>query len=142
MLLKVKNNTENTRKQVIFDLKKSEFDQFEMEVENISDGEGLSFYPASLFQEMKQEVSQKLFNTENGDDSTDGPLNFIENLVNNLQTEFDKTLGENVDKRLFVRSLTKIFTILLSVKADSTEKIKQMIKIAINAFLKLWSGQN
>ena len=142
MLLKVKNNTENTRKQVIFDLKKSEFDQFEMEVENISDGEGLSFYPASLFQEMKQEVSQKLFNTENGDDSTDGPLNFIENLVNNLQTEFDKTLGENVDKRLFVRSLTKIFPILLSVKADSTEKIKQMIKIAINAFLKLWSGQN
>ena len=113
-----------------------------MEVENISDGEGLSFYPASLFQEMKQEVSQKLFNTENGDDSTDGPLKFIENLVNNLQAEFDKTLGENVDKRLFVRSLTKIFTTLLSVKAESAEKIKQMIKIAINAFLKLWSGQN
>ena len=122
--------------------KKSEFDLFEIEVENISNGEGLSFYPASIFQEIKQEVSQKLFNTENGDDSTDGPLNFIENLVNNLQTEFDKTLGENVDKRLFVRSLTKIFTILLSVKADSTEKIKQMIKIAINTFLKLWSGQN
>lgn len=84
----------------------SEFDLFEIEVENISDGEGLSFYPVSLFQEIKQEVSQKLFNTENGDDSTDGPLNFIENLVNNLQAEFDETLGENVDKRLFVRSLT------------------------------------
>ena len=122
--------------------KKSEFDLFEIEVENISNGEGLSFYPASIFQEIKQEVSQKLFNTENGDDSTDGPLNFIENLVNNLQTEFDKTLGENVDKRPFVRSLTKIFRILVSVKADSAEKIKQMIKIAINAFLKLWSGQN
>lgn len=103
----------------------SELELFEIEVENISDAEGLCLYPASLFQEIEQELSQKLFNQENGDNSTDGPLDFIENLVNNLQAEFDETSGESVDGRLFVRSLTKIFKILLSVK------------IAINTVLKL-----
>ena len=98
----------------------SELELFEIEVENISDAESLCLYPASLFQEIEQELSQKLFNQENGDNSIDGPLDFIENLVNNLQAEFDETSGESVDRRLFVRSLTKIF-----------------INIAINTALKL-----
>lgn len=38
---------------------------------------------------------------------------------------------------MFLRSLTKIFTILLSVKADNTEKIKQIVKFAINAVLNM-----
>lgn len=94
------------------------------------------------FKKLKKKLSEKLFNNETSEDSTDGPLNFIENLVNNLQGEFEETLGENADRKLFVRSLIKVFTILLSVKADSAKKIKQIVKLANNAVVKLWSGQN
>ena len=123
----------------------SNLDLFEIEVENITDSKSLKFYPASLFQEMEEELSQKLFNNESTEDSTDGPLNFIEGLVNNLQEEFDETfetLGRNTNRKLFVRSLTKIFMIRLSVKADNAKKTKQIVKIALKTVLKLWSGQN
>lgn len=96
----------------------------------------------SLFQEIEQELSLMLFNNKNEVDSTDGSLDFIENLVNTIQVEFDGILSENNKKKLFIKSLTKIFTILLSVKADSTEKIKQIVKLAINMVFKIWSGQN
>lgn len=91
----------------------------------------------SLFQEIEQELSLMLFNNKNEVDSTDGSLDFIENLVNTIQVEFDGILSENNKKKLFIKSLTKIFTILLSVKADSTEKIKQIVKLAINMVLKI-----
>ena len=91
----------------------------------------------SLFQEIEQELSLILFNNKNEVDSTDGSLDFIENLVNTIQVEFDGILSENNKKKLFIKSLTKIFTILLSVKADSTEKIKQIVKLAINMVFKI-----
>lgn len=91
----------------------------------------------SLFQEIEQELSLMLFNNKNEVDSTDGSLDFIENLVNTIQVKFDGILSENNKKKLFIKSLTKIFTILLSVKADSTEKIKQIVKLAINMVLKI-----
>lgn len=115
-------------------------DLFEMDFDNMGDLQSL--LSNSLFQEIEQELSQKLFNNESESDFTDGPLDFTENLVKNLQAEFDETLGESDDKNLFIQSLTKIFTILLSVKADSAEKIRQIVKIAINVLVKIWSGQN
>ena len=110
-------------------------DLFEMDFDNMGDLQSL--LSNSLFQEIEQELSQKLFNNESESDFTDGPLDFTENLVKNLQAEFDETLGESGNKRLFIRSLTKIFTILLSIKADSTEKIRQVVKIAIDAVIKI-----
>ena len=110
-------------------------DLFEMDFDNMGDLQSL--LSNSLFQEIEQELSQKLFNNESVSDFTDGPLDFTENLVKNLQAEFDETLGESGNKRLFIRSLTKIFTILLSIKADSTEKIRQIVKIVIDAVIKI-----
>ena len=110
-------------------------DLLEMDFDNMGDLQSL--LSNSLFQEIEQELSQKLFNNESESDFTDGPLDFTENLVKNLQAEFDETLGESGNKRLFIRSLTKIFTILLSIKADSTEKIRQIVKIAIDAVIKI-----
>lgn len=56
--------------------------------------------------------------------------------------EFDKTLGGDVDKKVFLKSLTKIFAILLSNKADSIEEIKNVIKVANKMVIRLWQGQN
>ena len=71
----------------------------------------------SLFQEIEQELSLMLFNNKNEVDSTDGSLDFIENLVNTIQVEFDGILSENNKKKLFIKSLTKIFTILFHCKS-------------------------
>ena len=50
------------------------------------------------------------------------PLTFIENFANNLQAEFDETIGSDSEKKLFITSLTRIFAILLSTRADTAEK--------------------
>ena len=40
-----------------------------------------------------------------------------------------------------IRSLMRILTLLLNTKVDSVNKIKRILKIAINMTLRLWSGQ-
>ena len=45
-------------------------------------------------------------------------------------------------KKKFLGILAKIFTVLLSVKADSSEKIINIVKLAVSAVLKIWSKQN
>ena len=72
------------------------------------------------------------------DDQTDGPLEFIQNIVDNVRSEFEEFL-EDGDKKKFLRILSKIFTILLSVKADSSEKIIKIVKFSISTVLKTWS---
>lgn len=121
----------------VANLEMEEPDLFELEI----DIEELKrIFPISLFKEIESEVNQQLLN--NREDLTDGPIAFIENLYNIIQSKFDELLGDNNDKKVYLRSLTQIFTILLSVRADSTNKIKQIVKIAINAVLKTGSGQN
>ena len=41
-------------------------------------------------------------------------------------------------KKAILRTLTKIFTILLSVKAETPKKILNIVRIAITALLKQW----
>ena len=75
------------------------------------------------------------------DNQTDGPLDFIQSIVDNVRTEFEQFV-EDGDKKIFLGILSKIFTILLSVKADNSEKIIRIVKFSISAVLKTWSGQN
>lgn len=75
------------------------------------------------------------------DDETDGALDFIQNIVDNVQAEF-KGLLKDENRKVFLKILTKTFSILLSVKADNTEKIIKIVKFAISMVLKTWSGQN
>ena len=74
-------------------------------------------------------------------DQTDGPLEFIQKIADNVKGEFEYFL-ENGDKRNFLNILTKIFAILLSVKADNSEKIINIIKFAISSVIKRWSEQD
>ena len=88
-----------------------------------------------MFHEIEKQLSEVLLEEKAKEDSTDGAFSFIENLTNNIQTEFDKIIGESGEK-------TRIFAILSNTKVDSVEKIKKIIKIVISTTLKLWSGQN
>ena len=75
------------------------------------------------------------------DDQTNGPLEFIQNIVETVKSEFENFV-EGRDRKTFLKILTKIFAILLSVKADSTEKIIKIVKFSISTVLKTWSEQN
>ena len=78
----------------------------------------------SLFQEIEKELSDSLLEEKGKGDSTDGAFTFIENLANKLQTEFDETVGEDGEKRQLIRSLIRVFVILLNTKVDSVDKVK------------------
>ena len=71
---------------------------FNMKSEDFNKNNNPSIYTISIFQEIEQELSKKLINQGSDGDSTGGPLNLIENLTNNLQTEFEEILGEDADK--------------------------------------------
>ena len=98
--------------------------------------------PISLFEEIEASLCDKLLHINSDDtDQTDGALNFIRDIVNNVCSEFEAFL-EDEDKKIFLRILTEIFTILLSGKADSSEKIIQIVKYTMSTVLRTCSGQN
>ena len=98
--------------------------------------------PISLFQEIEADLCDRLMHSSSPeDDQTDGPLEFIQNIVENVRSDFDNFI-EDGDRKTFLKILTKIFAILLSVKADSTEKIIKIVKFSISKVLKTWSEQS
>ena len=111
---------------------------FEMETENNN------FFseklPIELFQEVEVELLDSLVNTDS-DDETDGPINFIKQVVESVKEEFD-TVIEEEDKKTFIHLLTKILATLLSVKADSIENIIKLIKLTISTIIRKWSEPN
>ena len=46
------------------------------------------------------------------------------------------------NQKKFLNTLTKVFTILLSVKADNADKIIKIVKLTVSTVLKLWSEQS
>ena len=75
---------------------------------------------------------------ESGDtDSTDGIFDFLTTLSDQVQGEFEELLDGNSYKKRFLRVLSKIFALLLNTKVDSVEKIKIILKIAIEITLKI-----
>ena len=65
-------------------------------------------------------------------------LIFNSDISDSVQEELDKLLSGDNDKKMFVKALSKIFTLLLNTRVDTSEKIKRIIKIAIETTLKLW----
>ena len=118
----------------------SEPDLFEIETNsNVLTAENLPIY---LFQEIETDLCDKLLHSSSPEnDQIDGPLEFIQTIVDKVKEEFEG-LVQDEDRKTFLKILSKIFTILLSVKADNTEKIIKIVKFALSTVLKIWSGQN
>ena len=120
----------------------SQIDPSKMEWREEANKNKIDINSLSLQQEIEKVLGKNIFEEKTEGDSTDGPLTSIENLTNNLQTEFDETIGGDGEKKLFIRSLSKIFAILLSTRANSVEKIKNIIRVAVKTVIRLGSGQN
>ena len=59
-----------------------------------------------------------------------------------LQEDFDKIIGEDNNKKCFIKSLMCIFALLLNTKVDTVNKIKTILKIVVTTALEIWSGKN
>ena len=93
---------------------------------------------AQLFEEVKKELEVFLSKKNNDTDSTDSIFDFLSQISNSIQEEFDELLsGESVKKR-FIKAMSKIFALLLNTRVDTADKIKRIIKIAIQTTLKIW----
>ena len=49
----------------------------------------------------------------------------------------EELLSGDSDKKRFLKAMSKIFALLLNTKADTTEKIKRILKIAIETTIKI-----
>ena len=73
-------------------------------------------------------------------DSTDGVFDFLEALSARVPEEFEELLERDIDKKRFVKALTRIFALLLNTKVNIADKIKRILKIAIEMTIKIWQG--
>ena len=98
-----------------------------------------------LFQELETELLDSLLHRENNndlsDDRTDGPIDFIRQIVDNVREKFDGLVEEG-DRKTFLHLLTKILAAVLSVKADSIEKIISLVKLTVSKVVKTWSERD
>ena len=106
---------------------------------NVLTAENLPIY---LFQEIEADLCDKLLHSSSPEnDQTDGAIDFIQGIVDKVKEEFEG-LVQDEDRKTFLKILSKIFTILLNVKAGNTEKIIKIVRFALSTVLKIWSGQN
>ena len=87
--------------------------------------------PVGLFREIETELLDVLLLNEGSesDDETDGPIQFIRNIVEPVKRDFDGVV-EDGERKTFLNILTKIFATLLSAKAGNIEKIVKLTKLS------------
>ena len=91
-----------------------------------------------IFEEINKELEENLLEKRIGTYSTDSVFGFLETLTNHLKEDFEGLIGEDTSKNRFVRGLTRIFALLLNTKVDTGDKIKKILKIAVETTLKIW----
>ena len=95
--------------------------------------------PTYLFEEIESELTNIVI--EESSPETGGAFELIKNTVDNVRSEIENFV-ENEDLKKFLYVLTKVFTLLLNVKVDNTNKIINIVKLAISSILKKWSELN
>lgn len=106
--------------------------------ENKTENEQL---PITLFEEIESELCDFVFHWSSPEDETDGAIDTIRNIVDNIKSEIEN-LVENNDQKKFLNILSKTFTILLSVKVGNNDKIITIVKLIVSTVLKKWSELN
>ena len=62
-------------------------------------------------------------------DTMDGVFDAIKALSSDVREEFEDLLEGDNDKKRFLKSLSKIFTLLLNTKVSTTNEIKQKLDL-------------
>ena len=82
-----------------------------------------------IFEEITRELEEYLLKESDDADSIDSVFNFLISLADQVQGEFEELLDGDSDKKRFLRALSKIFTLILNTKVDTSEKIKKYSKL-------------
>ena len=85
---------------------------------------GLEANNTVIFEEIARELREYLLRESDDADLTDGVLEALRTISKQIQEEFDKLLGEDTNKKQFLKSLSKIIALLLNTKVTTAEKIK------------------
>lgn len=93
-----------------------------------------------IFNEIRKDLEDYLLEQSEDVNSTDGVFEFLLSLSEKIQEEFNKLLGEDNDKR-FIKELAKVLALLLNRKFNTAEKIKKILKVAIETTINIWSRQ-
>ena len=91
--------------------------------------------PTYLFEEIESELTNLIIDESSPEEETDGAIELIKNIVDNVRSEIENFV-ENEDLKKFLHVLTKVFTLLLNVKVDNSDKIIKIVKLAISSILK------
>ena len=78
---------------------------------------------AQLFEEINKELEAFLSKENNNTGSADGIFDFLSQISDSVQEEFDKVLSGDSEKKRFVKALPKILALLLNTRVDTAEKI-------------------
>ena len=84
-----------------------------------------------LLEKINSELEIFLSKETNEADSIDGIFDFLKDLSDSVQEEFEELIAGNSDKKCFVRALSRIFVLLLNTKVNTPKKINRIIKVAI-----------
>ena len=95
-----------------------------------------------IFEEINREIEKYRLEKSEDSDSADRVFDFLEGLSNRIQDKFYELIGEDTNKKRFIKALTRIFTLLLNTKVDAADKIKKILKIAVETTLKIYQEQN
>ena len=93
-----------------------------------------------IFNKVRKDLEDYLLEQSEDVNSTDGVFEFLSSLSEKIQEEFNKLLGEDNDKR-FIKELAKVLALLLNRKFNTAEKIKKILKVAIETTINIWSRQ-
>ena len=109
----------------------------EIEIDEIeTENSKLSTY---LFKELELELTNII--VEGSQEETDGAFNIIRNILDKVKVDFEK-LNLSGDLKKFLHTISKIFTLLLNIEVDTSNKILKIVKLTNALILKKWSEQN
>ena len=95
-----------------------------------------------IFENISQELEEYLLEEQVESDGEDGLFNTVESMTNRLQEDLDELIGDDTDEKRFIKSLTRVFAVLLNTKVDTVnKKKKEILRIGIETRLKIWQGQ-
>ena len=93
-----------------------------------------------ILEEITSNLEKYLKEESDDKDTADGILDVITGLSETVTGEFEDLLEGDDDKKRFLKSLSKIFALLLNTKVGTADKIKKIIRLAIETTIKIWSG--
>ena len=87
---------------------------------------------AELLAKITDEIEQFVREENGSSDATDGAFDVLSNLVKSVQEDFEELIDAD--------SVKKIYKLLINTNVNTIDKIKRILKIAIERTLKTWQG--